>query len=237
MSVTLDATGSEVHSGATTTTSISYGGLTIGAGLSNSLAVFSVVAGNSGTSTNPTFTSPTWNSVACTLATSISPSFGGITVAEFYITNPASGHHTFSATVNFGVEWFCYGVSYQNVDQTTPIPHTIGTTSAGTTSLPLNVTTQVGNYTQVIGQFGTGSTASTMQLGGVVTQDWFDNADPAAQGLNAAAGKASSSGASAAWTGHNSASDNVQMVGVDILATAAAPNVPYQPYFQQMLVA
>lgn len=235
MAVALDATGTEsTLSGA----SISYTGLTIGSGLSNSAAVFVVVWGGG---SNITFSSPTWNSVSAPQIINKTGATAGIGVALFGIVAPASGNQTFAVTpsVTTGNEFYVYGVSFSNVDQTggaTTFAHSAGTNNASTTSLADTITTTNGNYTMMGGCIGTGSTTSTIQLSAVATQDWFKT-DGAAGICFGAAGKSASSGSSAAWTVHNSSPDFAVAAGVDIVAAAAAAQTPYQPYFQQMLAS
>lgn len=226
MSVVVDSTGTEQNSGASTVTSISYTGLTIGSGLTNSAAVFAVAYVTLGT-TNAVFSSPTWNGVSCPLIVQQNFASGGLGVALFGMVNPASGNNTFSVTSSVSAEFYYYGVSFSGVNQTggtTTFAHSAGGTAGNCSTItPLNLTltTANGNYTLVIGQMGNGNGTSTIRLSGVATQDWIDTNDPAGQGGNGVAGKAASSGTTAAWSIVNATSDNAQIAGVDIVAAAA----------------
>jgi hypothetical protein len=217
MAVTLDAVGTHKVITSTGTGANTFTGLTISAGLTNSVAVFSIVYGNG----QPTFSSVTWNGVACTQIGNASLSGSG-GIAWFGIVNPASGNQTFSFTPSVSVEAYVEGCSFQNVNQTggtTTFAHFVSNVvSTPVTTKTLAVTTVSGNFTCMAVLPGT--PAATVFTAPVGSQIYRDATDPAGNGTNAAAAQAASTTTSTSYTAANSSSDTMLMAGFDLLAAA-----------------
>lgn len=223
MAVAVDATGTHSVITSTGTGANTFTGLTVGAGLSNPAAVFSI---NYGTG-SPTFSSVTCNGVACfQIGTVSSSGVGGI--ALFGVVGVASGLATFHFTPSVSVEAYVEGSSFQNVLQTggaTTFANFASTFPAGNvTTRSLTITTAVGNYAICAGNFGTvATTAFTAPTG--VTIVYRDASDPASVGVQAAAARFAPIGASTIFTGANAASDSLGLAGFNLVQAAASAAV------------
>lgn len=231
-SVVLDATGTEQNSTSTTTTAVSYTGLTISAGLTNGAACFSVFDNGNGT----TYTVPKWGSQNCTNIGSNSTIANG-TVTWFGVVNPTSGNQTFTATASQAVVWFADGASFSGVNQTGGTTTFANFTSIASTSIQsenITITTAVGDFTMAAGGYGTSGTGDGFTAPSS-SQIYKDNSLEVATGSNAAgAQKATASGTSVVYTLSNAnvSPDYVILAGFDLVAASAAAAVETNTHYR-----
>lgn len=154
--------------------SVTYTGLTIGAALSNSAAVFMVTV-----SAQSTISTMTWNGVSCTKIIGANTS-GAAGRAELWgIVNPASGNQTLSITLSASDTVAIAGVSFSGVDQTggvTTFPNSASLQTTGTNP-SLSVTSATGNFTAGALTTNSASISSTTQ-----TQVYVDTGFPNGSG-------------------------------------------------------
>lgn len=145
MSVLPDADGAWTDFGSSTG-SVTYTGLTVGAGLINGYLIASIPCGV----TAPGITGVTWNGVAMTLLVDLSLN-GTNQAADLQywgLANPASGNKnlvvSFSTT---NVQIKVQASSFQGVAQTSSTTTNTVNTGDGTTSISLPISSAAGNYT------------------------------------------------------------------------------------------
>lgn len=218
MAIAVDSNpGADQRSGASVT-SFNYSGLTIGAGLTNSAAVFAVTY--SAVITAP---SATWNAVSCPLIGSFitSPETG---CSLFGIVNPASGNKTFALSWTTACQVMVAGISFTGVLQTggaTTFPNFNSSGSTGATSSTLTVTTVSGDYT--IGVCNLGDSTGVPPLASVPagTQLFVDD-QSGTTGVYGRCLFSASTGTSTTYTGKNGTSDNLVLIGCSIVPAAAS---------------
>lgn len=223
-SVAVDSTGSETNFG-TAALSQTYSGLTVGTGLSNSVAVFSVVGLNAA-SGNPGAFSATYNSVAVNFTFNFAPTNGAYRAAIFGVVAPASGTHNLvvtAATLAWGGS--VQGTSFTGANQTggtTTFAHQNSSDNGNslTTSFSLAITTANGNYTYACAAMGAATTTGfTFTPGNIyVDATGFGNTN----GATPAAAQNASTTTSTTYSISQSISDFVGIAGIDIVAAAGA---------------
>ena len=153
MAVALDAIGTEATNFPGSSSGVTYTGLTISGGLTNSALLVIVNTGNNG-ATPPTGLSATWNGVNVPIitGTTINRAGGDFQINMLGLANPASGNQ--SLVISWGGGTYSYSIvalSFQGADQTTPFIN--GTTNTATSgSLSVAITSPTGDY--AVGGYG-----------------------------------------------------------------------------------
>jgi hypothetical protein len=115
----------------------------------------------------------TYNGVAMTLVGSINDAFSGVEVAQYKLSNPASGTHDIVITFvpNLGAEVSAGAVSFTNAHQTTANLTGTQATGSGTSSDPsVNVSSGVNEI--VVDVIFWSSATQTVSAGAGQTQRW-----------------------------------------------------------------
>jgi hypothetical protein len=136
-------------------------------------------------------------------------------VELFYLKNPSSGAHTVAVTLTGGTADMEAGsVSFNGVDQTTPISH-VATNSGNGTSATLTVTSAVGDMAVNAEVSGGGSGGNTTSGN---TMRWNNQQNTTSAGGYGA--QSTAAGASSVNMSYTIDSDNWGIIGLDIVAAS-----------------